>query len=50
MADHLPRLQNISSREISDKFPDEQLLTVVTKAPWFAHVMNLLVTKSVPDY
>ena len=50
MADHLSRLHTTSSGEISDTFPDEQLLIVVTKVPWFAHIINYLVIKSVPDY
>ena len=50
MADHLSRLYTTSSSEISDTFPDEQLLAVVTKVPWFAHIINSLVTKSVPEY
>ena len=50
MTDHLSQHQNTSSEEISDTFPDKQLLTVVTKVPWFAHITNYLVTKSVPDY
>ena len=40
----------MSSSEISDTFPDEQLLTVMTKVPWFVHIMNYLVMKSVPKY
>ena len=36
MADHLSRLHTTSSSEISDTFPDEQLLAIVTKVPWFA--------------
>ena len=50
VADHLSRLHITSSGEICDTFPDEQLLTVVTKVPWFAHIVNYLATKSVPDY
>ena len=50
MADHLSRLHITSSGEICDTFPDEQLLAVVTKVPWFAHIVNYLVTKSVLDY
>ena len=46
--DHLSRLHTTSSGEICDKFPDEQLLAVVTKVPWFAHIVNYLVTKSIP--
>ena len=50
MADHLSLLHITSSGEICDTFPDEQLLALVTKVPWFAHIVNYLVTKSVPDY
>ena len=50
VADHLSRLHITCSDEICDTFPDEQLLAVVTKVPWFAHIVNYLVTKSVPDY
>ena len=50
MADHLFRLHTTSSTEISDTFPNEQLLAVVTKVPWFAHIVNYLITKSVPEY
>ena len=50
MADHLSRLHTTSSGEISDTFLDEQLLAVVTKVPWFAHIINYLVTKFVPEY
>ena len=48
--DHLSRLHTTSSGEICDTFPNEQLLAVVTKVPWFAHIVNYLVTKSVPEY
>ena len=50
VADHLSWLHTTSSSEICDKFPDEQLLAVATKVPWFAHIFNYLVIKSVPDY
>ena len=50
VGDPLSRLQNTSCGEISDTFPDKQSLTVVTKAPWFVHIVNYLVTKSVPEY
>ena len=50
VADHLSRLHTTSSGEISDTFPDEQLLADVTKVPWFAHIVNYLATKSVPEY
>ena len=50
VADHLSQLHTTSSGEICDTFPDEQLLAVVTKVPWFEHIVNYLVTKSIPDY
>ena len=50
VADHLSRLHTTSSGDICDTFPDEQLLAVATKLPWFAHIINYLVTKSVPEY
>ena len=40
VADHLSRLHITSSGEICDTFPDEQLLAVVTKVPWFVHIFN----------
>ena len=49
-ADHLSRLHTTSLGEICDTFPDEQLLTIVNMVPWFAHIINYLVTKSVPEY
>ena len=48
VAYHLSRLHTTSSGEISDTFLDEQLLALGTKIPWFAHIVNYLVTKSVP--
>ena len=50
VVDHLSRLQNTSSKEITDTFLDEQLLAVMTKASWFAHIMNYLITKSFSAY
>ena len=50
MVDHLSRLHTTSLSEICDTFPDEQLLAVATKVPWFVHIVNYLVTKFVPEY
>ena len=50
VADHLSRLHTTSSGQICDTFPDEELLAVATKESWFAHIVNYLVAKSVPDY
>ena len=46
LADYLSQLHTTSSGEISDTFPDEQLLAIVTKVPWFAHIVNYLVKKN----
>ena len=50
MADHLSRLHTTSSSEICDTFPDEQLLAVATKVPWFVYIVKYLVTKFFPEY
>ena len=50
VADHLSQLHATYSDEISDTFPDEQLLTVATKVPWFAHNINYLVTDETNSY
>ena len=44
VADHLSRLHTSSTGDISDSFPDEHLLAVSSHAPWFAHIVNLIVT------
>ena len=49
VANHLSQLHTTSSGEICNTFPDEQLLAVVTKVPWFAHIVNYLVTKFAYD-
>ena len=50
MADHLSRLHISSTGDISDSFPDEHLLAVSSHAPWFAHIVNFLVTGSIPEH
>ena len=45
MADHLSRLHTTSSGEICETFPDEQLLAVATKVPWFVITRNLNMIK-----
>ena len=50
MADHNSRLHTTSSGDICDTFPNEQLLDVASKVPWFVHIVNYLVTKSVSEY
>ena len=50
MADHLSRLHVSGMGDISDSFPDEHLLAVSSHAPWFAHIVNFLVTGSIPAH
>ena len=51
VADHLSRLEFSDSSDdstIRDDFPDEHLFTVTTM-PWFAHIVNYLVTGETPS-
>ena len=50
MADHLSRLHVSSTGDISESFPDEHLLAVSSHAPWFAHIVNFLVTELIPEH
>ncbi|KAK9922021.1 hypothetical protein M0R45_030503 [Rubus argutus] len=50
VADHLSRLvfdENPHLQPINDSLPDEQLF-VVTELPWFANIVNYLVTGKIP--
>ena len=49
IADHLSRLSNApSSLPINENFPDEQLLSISID-PWYADIVNYLVTKETPS-
>jgi hypothetical protein len=52
VADHLSRLLEEEVRNpipLNDSFPDEQLFAVRSfHAPWFAHIVNYLVTGKIP--
>jgi hypothetical protein len=51
VADHLSRLTFEEVKEeipIRDAFPDEQLFAV-TRLPWYAHIVNYIVTGSIPE-
>ena len=50
MGDHLSRLHVPHTGDISDAFPDEHLLALSSHAPWFAYIVNFLVTRSIPEY
>ena len=50
VADHLSRLsfdETIGTTPINDKFPDEQLFSL-SSLPWYADIVNYLVTGEVP--
>ncbi|KAM2064664.1 hypothetical protein ACFX16_028035 [Malus domestica] len=50
VADHLSRLvREEEDLPISETFPDEQLLSLQVSAPWYADLVNYLVTKQVPS-
>ncbi|XP_070003043.1 uncharacterized protein [Nicotiana sylvestris] len=54
VADHLSRLEEEGrphdGLEINDSFPDEQLLAIsMTRMPWFANLVNYLVSGIVPN-
>ena len=44
VAYHLLRLHIPGTGDISDTFLDEHLLELSSHAPWFAHIVNFLVT------
>ncbi|GKV31622.1 hypothetical protein SLEP1_g40296 [Rubroshorea leprosula] len=52
VADHLSRLEfndsNIESSPIQDDFPDEHLF-FVSQVPWYAHIVNYLVSREIPS-
>ena len=50
VANHLSRLHVLGGGDIGDTFPDEHLLAISSHAPWYAHIMNFIVTGSIPGY
>ncbi|CAN6685874.1 unnamed protein product [Malus baccata var. baccata] len=50
VADHLSRMvHNEESLPILETFPDEQLLSIKFSAPWYADIVNFLVSKRIPS-
>ncbi|CAN6687765.1 unnamed protein product [Malus baccata var. baccata] len=48
VADHLSRMvHNEESLPILETFPDEQLLSIKVSAPWYADIVNFLVSKRI---
>ena len=50
VADHLSCLHISGTRDISDSFLDEHFLALSSHAPWFVHIVNFLVTGSIPEH
>ncbi|CAN6542453.1 unnamed protein product [Malus baccata var. baccata] len=50
VADHLSRMvHNEESLPILETFPDEQMLSIKVSAPWYADIVNFLVSKRIPS-
>ncbi|KAM1277747.1 hypothetical protein ACFX2J_029853 [Malus domestica] len=49
VADHLSRMVHKEASPISETFPDEQLMSIQVSEPWYADLVNYLVTKQVPS-
>ena len=50
VADHLSCLHVSDTGDISDSFPDEHLLAVSSHAHLFVHIVNFLVTGTIPEH
>ena len=50
LADHLSRLHISGREDIGDTFPNEHLLVISTHAPWYAHIVNFIVTGSILEH
>ncbi|KAM1985348.1 hypothetical protein ACFX16_013523 [Malus domestica] len=49
VADHLSRMVHEESSPISETFPDEQLMSIQVSEPWYADLVNFLVSKHIPS-
>ena len=50
VADYLSRLHISGGEDIGDTIPDEHLLAISSHAPWYAHIVNFIITGSVPEH
>ena len=50
VADHLSRLHISGGEDIGETFLDEHLLAISSHAPWYAHIINFIVTGSIPEH
>ncbi|KAM2864295.1 hypothetical protein FF1_022978 [Malus domestica] len=49
VADHLSRMVHEEASPISETFPDEQLMSIQVSEPWYADLVNFLVSKHIPS-
>ncbi|CAN6707339.1 unnamed protein product [Malus baccata var. baccata] len=49
VADHLSRMVHEEASLISETFPDEQLMSIQVSEPWYADLVNFLVSKHIPS-
>ena len=47
---HLSRLHISGGEDIGDTFPDEHLLAISSHTPWYAHIVNFIVTGSISEH
>ena len=50
VVDHLLRLHISGGGEIGDTFPYEHLLALSSHAPWYAHIVNFIMTGSISEH
>ena len=50
VAYHLSRLHIPGGGDIYDTFPNEHLLAISSHTPWYAHIVNFTVTRSIPGH
>ena len=49
VADHLSRLVHVEDElQLQETFPNEQLLSASVTLPWYANIVNYLVTNLLP--
>ena len=49
VADHLSRLHVSGGGDIGNTFPDEHLLAISSHTPWYAHIVNFIVTELISE-
>ena len=50
VVDHLSRLHILGAGDIGDTFLDDHLLVISSHAPWFVHILNFIVIRSIPEH